>query len=127
MKLSSNSISMLIFTALATAVFVLMALRPAVEGNAMNLGMPAGGESMAAPASTEKAMSETTTTETEAAPAMSKEPEAATAETMTKELMSKEVVPAVTETVESIKNESSSAVEETETMIKETIKDKVSN
>lgn len=44
MKLSSNSIGMLIFIALATAVFVLMVLRPAVDGNAMNLGMPMMGD-----------------------------------------------------------------------------------
>ncbi len=44
MKLSSNSVGMLIFTALAIAVFVFMALRPAVEGNAMNLGIPLNTE-----------------------------------------------------------------------------------
>ena len=40
MKLSSNSIGMLIFITLATIVFVIMALRPAVDGNAINLGVP---------------------------------------------------------------------------------------
>jgi len=58
MKLSSNSIGMLIFIALATVIFVLMMLRPTVEGNAMNLGVPIN---------TEMATTETTpaTTETE--------------------------------------------------------------
>ena len=45
MKLSSNSLSMLIFAAIATALFVLMTLRPAVDGNAMNLGVPLSKES----------------------------------------------------------------------------------
>ena len=40
MKLSSNSIGILIFTVLAAAIFFFMAKRPAVEGNALNFGMP---------------------------------------------------------------------------------------
>lgn len=40
MKLSSNLIGMLIFAILAIAVFVLLAMRPAIQGNAMVLGMP---------------------------------------------------------------------------------------
>lgn len=40
MKLSNNTIGMLIFLALSTAVFVLMAMRPAVEGTAFNFGFP---------------------------------------------------------------------------------------
>ena len=40
MNTSSNTLGMLIFTALAIAVFVLMALRPAVDGNTINFGVP---------------------------------------------------------------------------------------
>ncbi len=40
MKLSSNLISILIFLAITTAVFIWMAMRPAVDGNAMIFGMP---------------------------------------------------------------------------------------
>lgn len=40
MKLSSNLISILIFIAITTAAFIWMAMRPAVEGNAMIFGMP---------------------------------------------------------------------------------------
>ena len=40
MKLSNNFIGALIFTAFAITVFVFMAMRPAVEGNAMIFGMP---------------------------------------------------------------------------------------
>ena len=58
MKLSSNSIGMLIFFALATAVFVLMALRPAVDGNAMNLGIPMTGEMTSTSMNTENAPTE---------------------------------------------------------------------
>ena len=62
MKLSSNSIGTLIFLAIAVVVFVLMAKRPAVDGNALNLGMPMQVESK----------TETTVVEIPAAP----EPEA---------------------------------------------------
>lgn len=41
MKFSNNLIGALIFTILAVAVFVFMAMRPAVEGDAMIFGMPA--------------------------------------------------------------------------------------
>ena len=41
MKLSNNLIGALIFTILAVVVFVFMAMRPAVEGDAMIFGMPA--------------------------------------------------------------------------------------
>jgi len=40
MKLSANTIGTLIFTAIATAAFVWMAKRPAVEATAMNFGIP---------------------------------------------------------------------------------------
>ena len=40
MKITNNRIRMLVFIVLATTVFVLMALRPEVDGNAMNLGVP---------------------------------------------------------------------------------------
>ncbi|MCF6190719.1 MAG: hypothetical protein L3J51_09575 [Cocleimonas sp.] len=40
MKLSAGTIGTLLFTAVATAVFVWMAKRPAVDGSAMNFGMP---------------------------------------------------------------------------------------
>lgn len=45
MKLSSNSIGTLIFLAIAVVIFVLMAKRPAVNGNALNLGVPMQVES----------------------------------------------------------------------------------
>ena len=41
MKLSTGTIGTLLFTAVATAAFVWMVKRPAVEGNAMIFGMPA--------------------------------------------------------------------------------------
>lgn len=63
MKLSSNSVGMLIFAALATTVFVLMALRPAVDGNAMNLGVPLEGN-LATTASNIEATAIDTTMET---------------------------------------------------------------
>jgi len=40
MKLSSSLISILVFIAITTAAFIWMAMRPAVEGNAMIFGMP---------------------------------------------------------------------------------------
>ncbi len=40
MKPSNNSIGILIFTLLAAIAFFFMAKRPAVEGNALNFGMP---------------------------------------------------------------------------------------
>lgn len=40
MKLSSGTIGTVLFTAAGVAAFAWMALRPAVEGNAMNFGMP---------------------------------------------------------------------------------------
>ena len=40
MKLSAGTIGTLLFTAVATAAFVWMAKRPAVDGSAMNFGMP---------------------------------------------------------------------------------------
>lgn len=40
MKLSANTIGTLIFTAIATAAFVWMAKRPAVEATAINFGIP---------------------------------------------------------------------------------------
>jgi len=40
MKLSTGTIGTLIYTAIATAAFVWMAKRPAVEATAMNFGMP---------------------------------------------------------------------------------------
>ena len=55
MKLSNNFIGALIFTALAITVFVFMAIRPAVEGNAMIFGMLVNVDKTteaAAPAST---------------------------------------------------------------------------
>ena len=73
MKLSSNSLGMLIFIALATAVFALMVLRPAVDGNAMNLGVPMSGEMAAVDTSTEAA-----TPEVKMESAEEKESEAAT-------------------------------------------------
>ncbi|MGK0273381.1 MAG: hypothetical protein ACI88H_004062 [Cocleimonas sp.] len=69
MKTSSNTIGMLIFAALATAVFVLMVLRPAVEGNAMNLGIPLNVETTASTESSEattEIVPATTTEEKEA-------------------------------------------------------------
>ena len=45
MKLSNNFIGALIFTVLAIIVFVLMAMRPVVEGDAMIFGMPVKVES----------------------------------------------------------------------------------
>ncbi len=47
MKLSSNFIGAIIFTALAVVAFVWMAMRPAVEGNAMSFGMPVQSEVVA--------------------------------------------------------------------------------
>ena len=47
MKLSSNTIGTLIFAALASTVFFLMVMRPSVEGNAINLGMPIKAEMVA--------------------------------------------------------------------------------
>ena len=70
MKISNNSVGMLIFIALAATVFVLMVLRPAVDGNAMNLGVPMVGEMAAADTSTESVTENTenvtATTETTA-------------------------------------------------------------
>ena len=40
MKLSAGTIGTVLFTAAGIAVFVLMAKRPAVDGYAMNFGMP---------------------------------------------------------------------------------------
>lgn len=40
MKLSAGTIGTLLFAAVAITAFVWMAKRPAVEGNAMNFGMP---------------------------------------------------------------------------------------
>jgi hypothetical protein len=40
MKLSAGTIGTVLFTAAGIAVFVLMAKRPAVDGSAMNFGMP---------------------------------------------------------------------------------------
>jgi len=40
MKLSAGIIGTVLFTAVATAAFVWMAKRPAVDGNAMSFGMP---------------------------------------------------------------------------------------
>jgi len=65
MKLSSNTIGILVVTAIATAAFVWMAKRPAVEANVFALGMPVKQENStkeekvttveeAAPASTDK-------------------------------------------------------------------------
>ena len=69
MKLSSNSVGMLIFTALAIAVFVLMALRPAVDGNAMNFGVPLSTDTAASTMSPETTPMEAPATEAEAEPA----------------------------------------------------------
>lgn len=71
MKLSSNTIGTLIFLAIAVVIFVLMAKRPAVDGNALNLGMPMQVESKTEP----------TFVETPAAP----EPEIKTEEPVKKE------------------------------------------
>ena len=54
MKLSAGTIGTVLFTAAGIAVFVLMAKRPAVDGGAMNFGMPL-------PSVTEGTMPETTT------------------------------------------------------------------
>ena len=63
MKFSTNTIGMFIFAGLATAVFVLMVMRPAVEGSAINLGVPLKTEMAAAETSTEEATSESTVSE----------------------------------------------------------------
>ena len=68
MKLSSNSVGMLIFTALAIAVFVFMALRPAVDGNAMNFGVPLSTDISASTISPEATSMEAPATEAEPAP-----------------------------------------------------------
>ena len=47
MKISTNTIGLLVFTAAATAAFVWMAMRPAVEGTAMSFGMSAQSTSTA--------------------------------------------------------------------------------
>jgi len=73
MKLSNNSIGMLIFIALATTVFVLMVLRPAVDGNAMNLGVPMTSEIAASDTIDQ---TEVKTTETQADPATEQSPAA---------------------------------------------------
>ena len=49
MKLSAGTIGTLVFTALATAAFVWMAKRPAVEISAMQFGMPTTKAGDAAP------------------------------------------------------------------------------
>jgi len=73
MKLSSNTIGILVVTAIATAAFVWMAKRPAVEANIFALGMPVNQEN--------KAKEETATTVEEAAPAvMDKAPDTKAAE-----------------------------------------------
>ena len=73
MKLSSNSIGTLIFLAIAVVIFVLMAKRPAVDGNALNLGMPMQVES------------KTTVVEMQAAPEPEAKTEEPTTETVTTE------------------------------------------
>jgi len=89
MKHSSNSISMWIFIILATAVFALMVLRPAVDVSAMNLGVPmeskmASSSSMeAAPVEevVEKVETESATTEAEVKDEMKEATEEATPKT----------------------------------------------
>ncbi len=61
MKLSAGTIGTLLFTAVAITAFVFMAKRPAVEGNAMNFGMPI--QSTAVEEKVEEKMPEATTTE----------------------------------------------------------------
>lgn len=79
MKLSAGTIGTVLFTAAGIAVFVLMAKRPAIDGNAMNFGMPIS------PAVAEEKMPEATTpeaasTSAETTATSMPEPEAATAE-----------------------------------------------
>ncbi len=100
MKLSNNSIGMLIFIALATAVFVLMALRPAIDGNAMNLGVPMSTE-MAASASTE--------TSTESTMSEAAATEAATTETTSVETTTETPAPATEENLPAVSTEETSA------------------
>ena len=56
----NSSLLMLIFLALATALFVLMALRPAVERSSINLGVPMNAETLTTESTTEATLEETT-------------------------------------------------------------------
>ncbi len=117
MKLSNNSIGMLIFIALATAVFVLMALRPAIDGNAMNLGVPMSSE-MAASAPTETTMSETAatetaTTETTSVEATTETPASATEENLPAVSTEETSAPAIEENLPAVTTEEAPSVETT--------------
>ena len=67
MKLSAGTIGTVLFTAAGIAVFVLMAKRPAVDGSAMNFGMPISEASVEEkmPEATMPEEAATTTTNTE--------------------------------------------------------------
>ncbi len=67
MKLSAGTIGTVLFTAAGIAVFVLMAKRPAVDGSAMNFGMPISEASVEEkmPETTMPEEAPTTTTNTE--------------------------------------------------------------
>ncbi len=86
MKLSSNTVGILVIIGLATAAFVWMAKRPAIEGNALVLGMPSTQEAAPvvtdvakdakAPATTTEPVTETETLETIEKPDLNKAEEA---------------------------------------------------
>ena len=71
MKLSASTIGIVLFTVAGIAVFVLMAKRPAVDGSAMNFGMPVQSavvEEKTPEATTPEATSITTETTTTSMP-----------------------------------------------------------
>ena len=99
MKLSSNSIGILIFTLLAAAVFFFMAKRPAVEGNVLNFGMPMQSQASSTPPETPtpKVEEDTTSVATDNAEPVKEEPK----ETVTEEIKSEKVK---TESAEPVEN-----------------------
>ncbi|MEE9310621.1 MAG: hypothetical protein V3U64_06330 [Cocleimonas sp.] len=109
MKLSSATIGTLLFTAVGLAAFVLMAKRPAVDGNAMNFGMPASSATSTADSKVDTAVDvktpEAVTPKTIATPAatstpspevpsMPKTPEAPTLPAVNSEPVVAPVIPA---------------------------------